>query len=253
MKLLNRLSIFILVIVAISSCSVNNGFIQKRKYQKGYHLSMKKGIKPATKSETAFISFSNAVEITKTKTKKGDLTLTASIGDKIEYTNPLTQGYKVKKDILSEIIVSTTCDVIIFQNGDEVEAKVLEINEHEVKYRKCDNLDGPLLVVNKSKIFAIKYANGSKTVINEPANQYSAYTSPEDEQGPDDKSQGIAIGLFIFLGILGVHRFYLGHIGIGVLYLLTGSLCGIGWIIDGILFLTGDLKPKKGKYYDKVI
>mgnify|MGYP006128509697 CR=1 FL=1 len=100
---------------------------------------------------------------------------------------------------------------------------------------------------------AIKYANGSKTVINEPANQYSAYTSPEDEQGPDDKSQGIAIGLFIFLGILGVHRFYLGHIGIGVLYLLTGSLCGIGWIIDGILFLTGDLKPKKGKYYDKVI
>jgi|SaaInlStandDraft_5_1057022.scaffolds.fasta_scaffold28577_2 cytoskeletal protein RodZ len=44
MKLLNRLSILILLVVAISSCNVNNGFIQKRKYQKGYHLSMKKKI-----------------------------------------------------------------------------------------------------------------------------------------------------------------------------------------------------------------
>ena len=44
MKLLNRLSILILLVFAISSCKVNNGFIQKRKYQKGYHLSMKKKI-----------------------------------------------------------------------------------------------------------------------------------------------------------------------------------------------------------------
>ena len=44
MKLLNRLSILILLVVAISSCNINNGFIQKRKYQKGYHLSMKKKI-----------------------------------------------------------------------------------------------------------------------------------------------------------------------------------------------------------------
>lgn len=44
MKLLNRLPILILLIVAISSCSVNNDFIQKRKYKKGYHLSMKKKI-----------------------------------------------------------------------------------------------------------------------------------------------------------------------------------------------------------------
>jgi len=44
MKLRNRLTILILLVVAISSCSVNNSFIQKRKYKKGYHLSMKKKI-----------------------------------------------------------------------------------------------------------------------------------------------------------------------------------------------------------------
>ena len=44
MILFNRFSLFILLVVAISSCNVNNGFIQKRKYQKGYHLSLKKKI-----------------------------------------------------------------------------------------------------------------------------------------------------------------------------------------------------------------
>ena len=51
MKLLNRLSILILLVVAISSCNVNNGFIQKRKYQKGYHLSMKKKISNSDNSK----------------------------------------------------------------------------------------------------------------------------------------------------------------------------------------------------------
>lgn len=37
-----------------------------------------------------------------------------------------------------------------------------------------------------------------------------------------------------FLGISGVHRFLLGHIGIGLLYLLTAGLCFIGTIVDAI-------------------
>lgn len=44
MKLLKRFSLLILLVVAISSCNFNNAFIQKRKYQKGYHLSIKKKI-----------------------------------------------------------------------------------------------------------------------------------------------------------------------------------------------------------------
>ncbi|MCL5021400.1 MAG: TM2 domain-containing protein [Bacteroidetes bacterium] len=35
-----------------------------------------------------------------------------------------------------------------------------------------------------------------------------------------------------FIGIAGIHRFVLGQIGMGLLYLLTGGLCFIGTIVD---------------------
>lgn len=48
--------------------------------------------------------------------------------------------------------------------------------------------------------------------------------------GPIDYSLGWI--LLTFLGWLGIHRFYMGKIGTGVLYLLTGGLCGFGLLYD---------------------
>lgn len=47
--------------------------------------------------------------------------------------------------------------------------------------------------------------------------------------------------LWFFLGGLGMHRFYMGDIGIGILQLLTFGGFGLWWLIDGIRLLTGDL------------
>jgi len=53
------------------------------------------------------------------------------------------------------------------------------------------------------------------------------------------KSKLVAFLLWFFLGGLSMHRFYLGKIGSGILYLLTGQLFGIGRVID--LFLLGGM------------
>ncbi|MBM3331486.1 TM2 domain-containing protein [candidate division WOR-3 bacterium] len=63
----------------------------------------------------------------------------------------------------------------------------------------------------------------------------------------DSKDWLTALLLSIFLGQLGVDRFYMGYIGLGVLKLLTGGGCGIWWLVDVILIATDGLKDAKGK------
>lgn len=52
------------------------------------------------------------------------------------------------------------------------------------------------------------------------------------------KSKGLAYVLWFFFGVLGVHKFYLEKIAVGLIYFFTGGLFLIGWIYD--LFTLGN-------------
>lgn len=70
----------------------------------------------------------------------------------------------------------------------------------------------------------------------------------ESKSPKGGKSQVVALILCIFLGGLGIHRFYLGYTWQGVVQLLTGGGCGIWALIDLIRIITGDLQPNGGSY-----
>ena len=59
-------------------------------------------------------------------------------------------------------------------------------------------------------------------------------------------SRTVALVLAVLLGGIGVHRFYVGKIGTGILYLFTGGLFGIGYIVDIIRIATGSFTDSGG-------
>ena len=56
------------------------------------------------------------------------------------------------------------------------------------------------------------------------------------------RSRAIAFVLCIFLGYFGVHRFYLGKTVTGLIFLFTGGIFGLGWLVDIISLLTNGMK-----------
>lgn len=59
--------------------------------------------------------------------------------------------------------------------------------------------------------------------------------------------QLIAFLLCLFLGNLGIHRFYAGKIGTGILMILTFGGLGIWALVDLIMIITGSFKDKEGR------
>jgi TM2 domain-containing membrane protein YozV len=70
---------------------------------------------------------------------------------------------------------------------------------------------------------------------------------PQFSQNPQGKSISTTLLLFIFLGGFAAHRFYVGKIGTGILYLITFGGLGIWTLVDFIVLVTGGFQDAQGQ------
>lgn len=78
--------------------------------------------------------------------------------------------------VFSMLLISvllTAQDVIVTKTSEKIEAKIIEVSNTEVKYKKTDFLDGPTFIIQISEISSIIYANGDVQAFNTPEVQFA--------------------------------------------------------------------------------
>lgn len=76
-------------------------------------------------------------------------------------------------------------DLITKKNGEDIKAKILEVGQTEVKYKRFDNPDGPVFTISISDILIIRYENGTNDVFNTTSSvtNYGGYGTREVPAG----------------------------------------------------------------------
>ncbi len=94
----------------------------------------------------------------------------------------------------------------------------------------------PAITVNTTSL-----TGDANTVITLAAPQMGAMALKEGQ-----KSKLLTFFLCFFFGFLGVHRFYTGKIGTGLLWLFTGAMFSVGWFVDLAMILAGSFRDANG-------
>jgi hypothetical protein len=209
------------LMIFISSCTM-----QKRLYTSGYHIEFKNG-NPTTVKKNAdndeVKNNKNASSIATATTIKESKSQTNDINNNSTKEAIVNNSSTTSVPINENIVASTTNDPVVYTSQ---------------KTNSWYNAPAS----TKTNINTEKKANVKQSNTNNDNNQATK---------SGGKSWIAALLLCIFLGELGIHRFYLGYTWQGIVQLLTLGGLGIWSLIDLIRIITKDLQPKNGHYTDK--
>ena len=217
--------ILFLPILTLFNCS-----LQKRKYQSGYFLSWNKNNLSIAKNEKQ-----KEFNVQKKEIKFKDIAFEKDITTSAN--NKITKIFN--NTIKNNLALPDSCDQIIYKDGTEIKAKITEINTSEIRYKRCDFIDGPTFVEKQNKVFMIKYSNGKSEMFKtEKAVENNNGKIIQDSQKINDKDKKTntsSKASFIF-SILGFYPLFI-----------------LGWIL-GLIFgalAKNEIKSEPNKYNKK--
>ena len=207
---MKKIYLLTLILAIFASCSttsdvVSNKRIQKRKYTKGFNIkSLNNNNHNLTLKDQSNSGYNSEFSVENNDNTNTDLVFASKEGVIIEQSIA-NQTLRTELKNLNSLLIN--------------EKKSVKINK---------TVD-PVLLKDLKKEFKAnrKVVKTIKTL---------AKSGQKEPVSGDEKT--VAIVLLLLVGVLGIHKFYLGQIGPGILYLLTGGLCGIGLIIDLVKLLT---------------
>lgn len=141
--------------------------------------------------------------------------------NKTNTNTPTLNGINLNNQ-LSDLIISPLvgCDTIMLKSGVTIIGKVEEIGQSEIKYRKCNNLTGPLISITKSDVSSIIYSNGTRDLFGPtdtyiPNQTYSSYNNNSVL-----KTEGLGLAGFIS-GLVGL---FIASIPLGLIAVIFGGI-----------------------------
>lgn len=198
MKTWTKIILACLILFSFFKCS-----FQKRLYRKGYYVEWisKKNHSRHSEKSLSILDQQNNIQSLQSKLYNQDVSLLVS--------QEKSSNTSFKKNfLLKNKIPNDTCgDILTLKNGDEYVVKVLEITEKEIKYKRCDNINGPVYSIAKSKVYMIKYVNGTNEHIlsDEPDYDYSkANVKEPNELPPHYNNAYVWFALTLLFGIFGL-------------------------------------------------
>ncbi len=218
-----QLGLFFIVII-VTSCSVS---FEKRKYTGGYYIDIQTR---NVEKQKRYIHESN-IEFIHASDE-----MTASIND--------LKPQKITHVIATSIRQHEPCDWIYFEDGTQAEVKILDINEKEVAYRKCNDPSSPVIILNKKYITKIEFSSGERyeagggkkqeqTILQEEVQTTQQETNPSKKPNQSSAKEGIINMLALFFAIVGLIMLILAFVN--VWYWLFGAAifsalgASLGW------------------------
>ena len=202
-------------VIFLSSCTM-----EKRLYSSGYHIDWKKD-KQAIQNNAFDTEPMAVLETTK--------------------VNPITT-VSIEESELVDIKSNAELVALIQENSEEISVLVAEAitEKPRAEKRVAKVIEKRLEHFSEEDMAMVSHGVSFE--------QSNTSSTPVEDGEANGKSQMTALLLCFFVGVIGIHRFYLGDTTGGLIQLLTAGLCGIWTLIDFIRILTGDLKPKNGSY-----